>query len=159
MTGFGSTVLSVSILIAVLFINYLLASFVSLLTLLIVDASLFLIHGLLGPLQLGSFILSGCSYVYPILKFTVLHPYVSATILVSSFVFSCFCWPYLRRQSKYLRNSSDTVFVVESQLTRLEGQFARWNKEIKERDKQVKEQLDRIETILEQLKKTTIHEP
>uniref|UniRef100_A0A1X7UV75 Uncharacterized protein n=1 Tax=Amphimedon queenslandica TaxID=400682 RepID=A0A1X7UV75_AMPQE len=148
-TGFGSTVLSVSILVGVIFINYLLASYFSLLSILILDAGIILLHGMFGPLQLAKWFITGCSHISQGLIYIIYYPYFSAIVLMLLFIFSCCCWPYLRRQSRYLRNSSDTVFVIEAQLERLEAHLARLETERKERDKEIKAQLDRIERILE----------
>ncbi|XP_019853374.1 PREDICTED: uncharacterized protein LOC109582830 [Amphimedon queenslandica] len=144
-TAVGSKVLSVSILVGVMFINYFLIHYFSLLSLLTLDAGIALLHGIFGPLQIIIWFITGCSLISQGLLYTLYYPQFSATLLILLFIFSCCCWPYLRRQSRYLRNSSDTVFVIEAQLERLEAHLA----QRKERDKEIKAQLDRIEGILE----------
>ena len=128
--------------------NYLLVHYFSLLSILILDAGILLFHGIFGPLQLAIWFITGCSHISQGLIYIIYYPYLSAILLISSFLFSCCCWPYLRSQSRYLRTSSDTIFVIEAQLERLEAHLARLEIERKERDKEIKTQLDRIEKIL-----------
>lgn len=144
----GATILSVSIFVTMILINYLLINYFSILSILTLDATVFLMHGLIGPVQMALWFLSGCSVVYQCLTLTISHPYLSSTLLVILFLFSCCGWPILRRKSKYLRRADDTVYMIEDKLSQLEAKIEELARANQERDDKIIAQLTRIESIL-----------
>ena len=115
------TVLSVSILLVVILLNYILSGYLSLLTIVAFDGFVFLIHGIFGPVFITRRVIDFCSWVYYILKWMITYPYWFAFILVSMFIFSC-CWPCIRKIlcPRRFRSTSDIIHEMDRRLISME---------------------------------------
>ena len=133
-----------AILIACILLNYKLASYISLLTLLAFDCTILLLHGIFGPVYIATGFLSLCSLIWQTVKWMITYPYPFSTGIVLLFIFSCL-WPWIRRRTNYFRTTSDIVYDIEDRLTKIEYNMKK--KEI---------QLDRMETILMEIKEKVV---
>ena len=115
------TVLSFSILLIVILLNYILHGYLSVLTIVAFDGFVFLIHGIFGPVFIANRIIDFGSWIYYILKWMITYPYVFAFILVSMFIFSC-CWPCIRRIlcPRRFRSTSDIIHEMDRRLISME---------------------------------------
>lgn len=117
----SKTVLSFSLLLMVLLLNYILCGYLSVLTIVAFDGFVFLIHGIFGPVFIARRIIDFGSWVYYILKWMITYPYLFAFILVSIFIFSC-CWPCIRRIlcPRRFRSTSDIIHEMDRRLISME---------------------------------------
>ena len=151
LTSVGSTILSVSILVAMLFLNYLLFSYISLLVLLALDGALFLLHGIYGPVVIGKWFIVLCGIIYELLKWIIQYPYLFSAGIVFIFAFSCI-WPCIRRRLWCCKTSDDRICDMDERLITLKDRLEILIQKSEKRHKIIESKLTHIETILSNIK-------
>lgn len=144
-----------AILIACILLNYILASYISLLTLLAFDCTILLLHGIFGPVYIATGFLSLCSLIWQAVKWMITYPYLFSTVIVLLFILSCL-WPCIRRRTKYFRTTADIVYDIECRLTRMEDNMRKRETQLNKIEDNMKERLDRMETILVEIKEKVV---
>ena len=144
-----------AILIACILLNYILASYISLLTLLAFDCTILLLHGIFGPVYIATGFLSLCSLIWQTVKWMIAYPYLFSTGIVLLFILSCL-WPCIRRRTKYFRNTFDIVYDIEARLNTMKKDMKKRETQLDRIEESMKKRLDRVETILMEIKKKVI---
>lgn len=139
--------LSVTILLLVIVLNYIFSGTFSLLLLLVFDCSLLLLHGLVGPNPIAEFIIDFFIYAFTFLSWAISHPYGFAITVVVLFLFHCVVkctWPYIRRTfcARSFRTDSDIIRDLEDRIGHLEETI----NTIDQRTRNMKELLKDIHT-------------
>ena len=145
LTGIGKKMLSWSILVVVLLLNYMLFHYFSLVNVLIFDIILYVLHHIYGPVTVVEWFITLCAMVYELLKWTISNPNLSV-IGLSSFIalmfFKTCIWPFIRRDRLYGIPSRelkllDTVtqlgvigIIVDRRLQDMERQMERMEQKL-----------------------------
>lgn len=136
--GIGKATLSLSILVACIFLSYILSGYLSLLTVLAFDATILLLHYLFGPVFIGRHFINICTYSYAVLVLLLSHPYWFSSSIVILFL-SSIVWPWcIRWRYRRFRTTNDRVIDIDTRLERIEIQ----QKEMMTLLKQVVERLN-----------------
>ena len=124
LTGIGKKMLSWSILVVVLLLNYMLFHYFSLVNVLIFDIILYVLHHIYGPVTVVEWFITLCAMVYELLKWTISNPNLSV-IGLSSFIalmfFKTCIWHFIRR---------DRLYGIDRRLQDMERQMERMEQNI-----------------------------
>ena len=120
------TVLSVSILLLVIVLNYIFSGTFPLFALLAFDCSVLLVHKIFGPAFIAECIIDSVIHIYHYLSWMVNHPYLFSIIIIVLYL-SSFCWPCIRYYCchPWFRTTSDVIYSVEERLIGLEERTER----------------------------------
>lgn len=144
-----------AILIVCILLNYILASYISLLRLLAFDCTIILLHGIFGPVYIATGFISLCSLTWQTVKWMITYPYLFSVGIVSLFILSCL-WPYIRRRIYCFRTTADIVYDIEYRLTRIEDNMEEREIQLDRIEDNMKKRLDRMESILMEIKEKVV---
>ena len=85
----------------------------------------------------------------------IAYPYLFSTGIVLLFILSCL-WPCIRRRTKYFRNTFDIVYDIEARLNTMKKDMKERKTQLDRIEDNMKKRLDRVETILMEIKKKVI---
>ena len=117
--------LSVSIVLLAILLNYIFSSFISIWRLLLLDCLLFLVHGLFGPVAIANFVIDFVIYIYSFLTLVISFPLAFCITVVVLFLLSYvfgYVWPSIRRSycPAFFRTDSDILYDLEKRSKYLE---------------------------------------
>ncbi len=117
--------LSVSILLLAILLNYIFSWFISIGRLLLLDCVLFLIHGLLGPVAIANVVIDSVIYIYSFFTWMISYPFTFCITVVVLFLLSYmfgYIWSSIRRIycPAIFRTDSDILYDLEKRSKYLE---------------------------------------